>query len=76
MTTWRALPATAAVFVIAAAGCAGPRKYGFADYEKELDATSQINEYLDDNAFRDIALGQSYFGLLGLSDRAPSICKA
>jgi hypothetical protein len=66
MTTWRALPAAAAVFVIAAAGCAGPRKYGFADCEKELD----------DNAFRDIALGQSYFGLLGLSDRAPSICKA
>ncbi len=50
------------------------RKYGFADYAKELDATSQINKYLDGNAFRDIALGQSYFDLLGLSDRAPPVC--
>jgi hypothetical protein len=45
-------------------------------YEEELDVTSRINKYLSDNAFRDIALGQSYFALLGLPDQAPPICAA
>ncbi|MGO4446841.1 amidohydrolase family protein [Mycobacterium sp. 2YAF39] len=52
------------------------RNKDFSVYEQELDVTSQINKYLSDNAFRDIALGQSYFTLLGLPDQAPPICAA
>ena len=52
------------------------RNKDFSVYEAELDVTSGINKYLSDNAFRDIALGQSYFGLLGLPDHAPPICAA
>jgi hypothetical protein len=52
------------------------RKKDFSVYEEELDVTSRINKYLSDNAFRDIALGQSYFALLGLPDEAPPICAA
>ncbi|MGF1425836.1 amidohydrolase family protein [Kitasatospora sp. LaBMicrA B282] len=43
-------------------------------YENELEVTSRINLALDDEAFRDIALGQNYFRLLGLKDTAPRIC--
>jgi predicted TIM-barrel fold metal-dependent hydrolase len=52
------------------------RRKTFAVYQEELDVTSHINKYLSDNAFRDIALGQSYFGLLNLPDQAPPICAA
>jgi hypothetical protein len=52
------------------------RTKDFSVYEEELDVTSRINKYLNDNAFRDIALGQSYFGLLGLTDQAPLVCTA
>jgi len=52
------------------------RKKDFAVYAEELDVTSRINKYLNDKAFRDIALGQSYFGLLGLPEQAPPICAA
>jgi predicted TIM-barrel fold metal-dependent hydrolase len=52
------------------------RKKDFSVYADELDVTSRINNYLSDNAFRDIALGQSYFDLLGLPDQAPPICVA
>lgn len=52
------------------------RKKDFSVYAEELDITSRINKYLSDNAFRDIALGQSYFDLLGLPDQAPPICAA
>jgi hypothetical protein len=38
--------------------------------------TSKINKFLSDNAFREIALGQSYFDLLGLPDEAPPIFAA
>ena len=48
----------------------------FEVYRKELHATSRINRYLDDNAFRNIALGQNYFRLLGLDYRAPPVCTA
>ncbi len=46
------------------------------NYLGELELSSFINKYLDDNAFRDIALGQSYLNLVGLSSKytAPSIC--
>jgi predicted TIM-barrel fold metal-dependent hydrolase len=50
------------------------RTKDFAVYAEELDVTSQINKYLNDKAFRDIALGQSYFDLLGLPERAPEVC--
>jgi hypothetical protein len=38
--------------------------------------TSKINKFLSNNAFRNIALGQSYFDLLGLPDTAPPLCRA
>jgi predicted TIM-barrel fold metal-dependent hydrolase len=50
------------------------RKKNFSVYQEELDVTSRINKFLSDNAFRDIALGQSYFGLLGLPNQAPPVC--
>ncbi len=43
-------------------------------YRTELEVTSRINRSLDDDAFRNIALGQNYFRLLGLDYEAPPIC--
>jgi len=34
---------------------------------KLIVIASRINRYLDDNAFRNIALGENYFRLMGLS---------
>jgi predicted TIM-barrel fold metal-dependent hydrolase len=48
----------------------------YAVYKEELEVTSRINRDLGDEAFRRIALGQNYFDLLGLKDRAPAICAA
>jgi hypothetical protein len=48
----------------------------YAVYKEELEVTSRINKDLGDEAFRGIALGQNYFDLLGLKDRAPEICEA
>ncbi|MFC8394523.1 MULTISPECIES: amidohydrolase family protein [unclassified Streptomyces] len=45
-------------------------------YKEELEVTSRINKDLGDEAFRGIALGQNYFDLLGLKDRAPVVCAA
>ena len=45
-------------------------------YRTELDVTSRINRYLDDEAFRNIALGENYFRLLDLDYAAPPICPA
>ena len=45
-------------------------------YRTELDVTSRINRYLDDEAFRNIALGENYFRLLDLDFEAPPICPA
>ena len=39
----------------------------FAVYRTELEATSRINRFLNDEAFRNIALGENYFRLTGLS---------
>jgi hypothetical protein len=50
------------------------RKKDFSVYHQELEVTSRINKFLSDDAFRNIALGQSYFGLLGLPDEAAPIC--
>ena len=46
----------------------------FDIYREELDITSRILGYLDDEAFRNIALGENYFRLLGLEYQAPPIC--
>ena len=50
------------------------RKKTYDKYEEELDVNSRINKYLDDEAFRNIALGQNYFRLLNLDYEAPQIC--
>ena len=47
-----------------------------AVYQEELEATSRILRHLDDDAFRNIALGRNYFRLLGLERQAPPICPA
>ena len=46
----------------------------FATYEEELEVTGRIHLELDDTAFRNIALGQNYFRLLGLDHEAPPVC--
>lgn len=51
------------------------RKKQFAVYQEELDVVSRINRALDDEAFRNIALGENYFRLLGLKYHAPQVCK-
>ena len=43
-------------------------------YRTELEVTSRINQRLDDAAFRNIALGENYFRLLGLEYAAPPVC--
>ncbi|MYI23721.1 MAG: amidohydrolase family protein, partial [Gammaproteobacteria bacterium] len=50
------------------------RDKDFDVYRTELEVTSRILRYLDDTAFRNIALGQNYFRLLGLDYTAPRIC--
>lgn len=48
----------------------------FAVYKEELEVTSRINRHLDDEAFRNIALGQNHFRLLKLDYEAPPVCPA
>ena len=43
-------------------------------YRTELRITSRILRDLNDLAFRNIALGQNYFRLLGLDYTAPAVC--
>ena len=43
-------------------------------YRTELQITSRILSGLNDHAFRNIALGQNYFRLLGLDYTAPPVC--
>ena len=50
------------------------RNKDFETYKEELAVTSRINQYLSDEAFRNIALGQSYADLLGLEYEAPPVC--
>ena len=45
-----------------------------AVYREELEVTGRIHRYLDDDAFRNIALGANYFRLLDLEYHAPPIC--
>jgi predicted TIM-barrel fold metal-dependent hydrolase len=46
----------------------------FDRYAGEFEVTSRALKYLDDEAFRNVALGQNYFRLLGLDYRAPPVC--
>lgn len=48
----------------------------FDVYSEELRVTSEILADLSDEAFRNIALGENYFRLLGLGYSAPEICPA
>ncbi|MGH8651913.1 MAG: amidohydrolase family protein [Gammaproteobacteria bacterium] len=50
------------------------RSKQFAVYQEELEVNSRINRYLNDEAFRNIALGGNYFRILGLNYQAPQIC--
>lgn len=50
------------------------RNKDFETYKEELAATSGINEHLNDEAFRNIALGQSYARLYDLDYEAPPVC--
>ena len=52
------------------------RNKDFAVYKEELEATSRINRRLNDEAFRNIALGQNYFRLMDLNYEAPPVCAA
>jgi predicted TIM-barrel fold metal-dependent hydrolase len=45
-------------------------------YAKELEVTSRALKYMDDNAFRHIALGENFFRLMNLDYHAPEVCKA
>jgi hypothetical protein len=48
----------------------------FEQYERELDITSRALRSLDDEAFRNIALGANYFRLMELDYHAPNVCPA
>ncbi len=50
------------------------RNKDFNTYREELEVCSRIFKYLNDTAFRNIALGENYFRLLNLNYRAPEIC--
>ena len=45
-----------------------------AVYREELEVTGRIHRLLDDEAFRNVALGENYFRLLGLDYHAPPLC--
>ncbi|MCE7991930.1 MAG: amidohydrolase family protein [Roseivirga sp.] len=47
----------------------------YETYEEAVEVTSRINCEMSDEAFRNIALGQNYFDLLGLPFTAPDICE-
>lgn len=47
----------------------------FDVYKEEVEATSDIQKDLNDQAFRDIALGGNYFRLLRLPFEAPRVCE-
>ena len=48
----------------------------FEKYREDLRLTSRIYGYLNDTAFRNIALGQNYSDLLGLGYQAPPVCNS
>ncbi len=50
------------------------RKKDFEVYKSELEINSRILRHLNNEAFRNIALGDNYFRLMGLNYSAPEIC--
>ena len=48
----------------------------FDKYAHELEVTSRALRFLSNEAFRNIALGQNYFRLLGLDYQAPEVCSS
>jgi predicted TIM-barrel fold metal-dependent hydrolase len=50
------------------------RDKDFNVYKNELEVNSNIFRYVNDEAFRNIVLGENYFRLLGLNYHAPQIC--
>lgn len=48
----------------------------FDDYARELEVTSRVLRFLDDRAFRNVALGENYFRLMDLPYHAPLLCDA
>ena len=50
-------------------------KKSYEVYRSEVLANSDILKDLSDEAFRQIALGQSYFDVAGMDYRAPKVCK-
>ena len=53
---------------------AGTKEY--EEYARELEVTSRALRGLNDEAFRNVALGENYFRLLNLNYNAPLICEA
>jgi predicted TIM-barrel fold metal-dependent hydrolase len=51
---------------------AGSKNYD--EYARELEITSRALRALNDEAFRNIALGENYFRMLGLDYQAPPVC--
>jgi len=52
------------------------RKKDFLVYAEEVEVNSRINRYLDDNAFKNIALGENYFRFINMQKyQAPEICQ-
>ena len=60
--------------VLPGTDCVASHRRTYEDYREDLVVTSRVFEYLNDSAFRDIALGRNYFELLGLEYRAPPVC--
>jgi predicted TIM-barrel fold metal-dependent hydrolase len=52
---------------------AGSKDY--STYENELEITSRALRLLNDDAFRNIALGENFFRFTGLDYKAPPVCK-
>ena len=50
-------------------------KKAMSEYLAELQITSQINKYISDEAFRNIALGQNHADILNIKYTAPEICQ-
>ena len=50
------------------------RSKTFEVYKNELDVISRFHKKLNDEAFRNIALGENFFRLLNLEYQAPNIC--
>lgn len=50
------------------------RKKNYGIYKSEFAVNGEINKHLTDKAFRNIALGENCFRLLGLNYKVPQIC--